>query len=512
MRHANAHTQPSRRAVAALTASICLLGSLARSAPAHAAGPLADPPSVAPLYSGMATFKGRHVTLRTDCPDRYAKKLLGRLDHFYAQAWKGLTALLDTPEQDVPITVVVYEEQRRYQQHARRYAPGLVNNGGYYDGSARTVVTYRYNNAMQLYFHELVHGLLGELFGDHHFTRYTRPNWPVWFDEGIAEYFGSYAIEDGKLRVPAPNRGKLAYLANALQQRRFVRLRQLLTAPASRFSGASMNLYYATAWGLVDFLASDPVRRKQLAAFFRRVRGGEDGLLAFERSFGPDLAALEAGWKRHVRAAVAPADAAVALFDGHGIDDWTVHEGGDWRVRAGVISGQGSQNYNYLIKSDLPRRAFSFKVRMKLERGTAGLILGNNAHGEYPYYYLIDVGRDVVMLRRSFTATRIRPVKQAFADIALGDWVTLQIETAAGALRILVDGREVIAAPADRVAYSLFGLYLYQGAASFDGLQVQPAQASPAWARRVLRERERALVQPAGAPQRSPGSPRAPSQ
>ena len=33
--------------------------------------------------------------------------------------------------------------------------------------------------------------------------------------------------------------------------------------------------------------------------------------------------------------------------------------------------------------------SFSFELDILIEKGMAGLILGNNYHGEYPYYYLI---------------------------------------------------------------------------------------------------------------------------
>ena len=446
----------------------------------------------------LRTYVGRNITLRTDTPHAYAMALLGKLDSFMAQAIAELARLLNTPPRPLAVTIVVFESQQRYQAHARAHAPGLINNGGYYDGSRRTIVTYRYNNSMQLYFHELVHSLMGEHFADHHFSRYTRKNWPIWFDEGMSEYLGSYAVDGEGIRIPAPNKGKLAYLANALEHRAFVDLRRLLRAPASWFSGSSMNIFYAESWGLVDYLVRTPGLKEKVPLFFRKIRSGQDGLTAFTACFGADLDAFEAAWRAHISKSVQPSPQTVWLFNGHGIDDWTVHEGGSWEVRRGQIFGVGDRNYNYLIKNEVPLRDFSFELDILLEKGMAGLILGNNYHGEYPYYYLIDVARDAVTLRRSYAATRIKDVKAAFADLPLGRWLNLQVKVLDGDLSIRVNGREVLAARSDRDSYSLFGLYLYHAHARFKNIRVRREQrVPPGWVRDT--PPPPTLVRPAGA-------------
>lgn len=464
-------------------------------------------PTSSPTQAPLRTWRGKAITLRTDSEPRYARALVRKLDSFMLQANAELSRVLDVPIRKVGATIVVFEEQDRYQRHARRNAPGLVNNGGYYDGSARTVVTYRFNNSMQLFFHELVHAVMAEQFHDHHFSRYTRHNWPIWFDEGMSEYLGSYAVDGGDIRIPARNKGKLAYLSNALAHRAFVPLRTLLTAPAARFSGASMNIYYAESWGLMDYLVHHVVHRSQVPLFFRKVRAGEDGVTAFQHCFGRDLAAFESAWLAHIRRTVRPPRRPISLFNGHSIDDWTVHEGGTWQVRDGAIVGRGDRHYNYLIKSEVPLRDFSFELDMMLEAGTAGLILGNNYHGEYPYYYLVDVARDAVMLRRSYTATRIEPVKQAFADIALGQWVHLRVTVLERTVSVSVNGREVMASRSDRDSYSLFGLYLYHARARFKNVRLSRERREvPGWAR------GKSLVRPggAGAPAASPSGPASP--
>jgi len=444
-----------------------------------------EPAWAADHAPNLRSYVGSRVTVRTNTDDAYARGLLSKLESFLAQADRRLSEIARDPTRPIHVTLLVFETQEEYQHYANGSAPGLVNNGGYYDGASRTVVTYRYNNSMQLYFHELVHALMGEIFQDHSFARYTRANWPVWFDEGMSEYLGSYRVIGDKIEAPARNKSKLAYLVNALDRKAFVPLPTLLRASAEWFSGGSMNIYYAESWGLVDFLLSSPPLADKTAAYFRRLRAHQDGHRAFVDVFGPDLDDLERRWREHIRSLARPTDGWIPLFNGQSIDDWTVHEGGAWSARDGEIVGAGARNYNYLIKSEVPMREFTLELEMMLVRGTAGLILGNNFHGEYPYYYLLDVARDAVMLRRSYTSTRIEPVKQAFAEIPLGSWVPIQMTVQGDQLRIRVRGRETLVTTGDRERYSLFGLYLYHAEAHFRNIRVkpEPPQVRPAGAR-----------------------------
>jgi len=429
----------------------------------------------------LRTVMTRHFAIQTNTAAPYARILGERLDSYYDQLARLLPELLS---EDVRVTrikanVRLYERQEEYQRHARRNAPQLINNGGYYDGATRTIVTYRYNNSLQLYFHEILHAVMGEVFNDHYFFRYSKPNWPIWFDEGLAEYFGSFETVGNNIRIAARNRTKIAYLLNALASGNFIGLKQLLTAPSEKYSGITMNLYYAEAWGLIDFLTRTPPYREQLGRFYAAIKADADGLASFKRFFGDDLDSLERRWKAHLWSLGTLADGWNALFNGAAIDDWTVHEGGRWAVVNGHIAGSGDENYNYLIKSELPYTAFTLSLNVLIEQGTTGIILGNNYHGEYPYYYLIDLSRDQVTLRRSYSATRINTLKETQPDVPENQWLPVTVEVTAGRLRVWVNGQPVLDEQENRDRYSLFGVYLYQGKARFKDIKLRKESPVP---------------------------------
>ena len=465
----------SRSVVAALAVLLITLGATS-AAQAQTRTRRAPP---AGDTAGLRTYTTRHFVLRTNAVDRYAKLLGGRLDAYYEQLARMLPALLAEPIQDVKASVILFERQEDYQRYARRNAPQLVNNGGYYDGATRTIVTYRYNNSLQLYFHEILHAIMGQIFDDHYFFRYSKPNWPIWFDEGLAEFFGSFVVDGYDIQIGERNKTKIAYLLNALATNTFVGLQELLAAPSEKYSGASMNLYYAEAWGLIDFLARNQPYKDALPRFFAAIKADADGIASFKRFFGEDLIDLDRRLRAHLWSLGTIPNGWQVLFNGLSIDDWTVHEGGNWFVSNNAIQGIGDENYNYLIRSELPYTAFTLALEVYLEEGTTGIILGNNFHGEYPYYYLIDLARDQVTLRRSYSATRITTLKEIQPHLPEGQWLPVTVTVVGNRLKVWVNGQPVLDEPEDRERYSLFGTYLYQGKARFRKVRLRKESPIP---------------------------------
>lgn len=445
----------------------------------------ARPPTAAESPTGLHSYTTRHFDIRTNTGDAFAQSLGKKLDSYFEQLSTLLPALLQESIEPIRVSIIVWERQEEYQREARRNAPQLINNGGYYDGATRTIMTYRFNNSLQLYFHEILHAVMGEVFKDHYFFRYSRPNWPIWFDEGLAEYFGSFesdlAADDGAgIRIAARNKTKIAYLINALNTKTLVGLPTLLTAPSEKYSGVSMNLYYAQAWGLLDFLVKTAPYNASFPKFYRAIKNDVDGLTAFKQAFGEDVGRIDTEWRSYLWSLGAVPAGWRELFNNASIDEWTAHEGGSWTVEDRAIVGRGDENYNYLIKSELPYVAYTLRLEVQIDRGTTGLILGNNFHGEYPYYYLIDLSRDQVTLRRAYSATRISTLKEAQPHLPEDEWVPVVITVANRRLRISVNEQVVFDEPEERERrYSLFGVYLYQGSARFRGMSIRSETPTP---------------------------------
>ncbi len=126
----------------------------------------------------------------------------------------------------------------------------------------------------------------------HFFVRHNFPGVPRWFNEGLAEYYSTFATDGERALVGRPVERHLHWF-----QRRQVSLDGILDGKAA--SGGhgrerQAGHFYATSWLLVHYLLSGESRQLDRAAdYFVRLRAGEDPEEAFEEAFDLRLRQLE---------------------------------------------------------------------------------------------------------------------------------------------------------------------------------------------------------------------------
>ncbi len=460
----------------ALAAALCL--AFAAGRPVAAGGP--EPADRAPADAPDApaprqvSVQTRHFLLTTDCDAETRTFLASRLDAYRDALDVLVTAATGVTPAASGTQVLVFESASGYAAWARQHQPALAHHGGYYAGAHRTVVTYFRSNPLQVIFHEVAHAVLGEVFDDPHYYRYARRNWPVWFDEGLAEYVSSYQLDGADYTFGAPHPARLSTLVDALERGRLVPLRELLLAPAARFSGPQMHAWYAAAWGLTDLLLGDPELRGRVPAWVQRLRDGEDGLTSFVAVFGPDLDVLERRFHRRIRQLAARGPRPQALYNGLGLDDWTLHDGGHWRSVRGVIEAASAGSRDYLTRSIDAQRAFTLALSVRRDAGTVGLVLGHHGVDGYPYHTLLDLGPDHVSVRRSSSAERLDPLVRLPLAVPAGAWVDLRLTLDRGVLSAWADQTYLFSVQLERPVVSLLGLFTQGGTAGFRDLQLTP--------------------------------------
>ncbi|MEZ4268905.1 MAG: hypothetical protein R3F39_21320 [Myxococcota bacterium] len=451
------------------------------------------------------TVGNAHFELTTDCDPETRTRVLGRLEGFRDALEILVLAATGVALGPNPIRMRLFEEPRDYAAYARQNAPGLGHNGGFYDGATRTVYAYRRSNPMQLLFHEITHAVMGDVFEDPWYERYARPGWPVWFDEGFAEYASSSAQDPGgSTRFGALQPARLATLVDALERRRLMPLAQLLRGRAADFSGASMDLWYAQAWGLVDLLLAESDLRGRVPVWVKRLRDGEHGVAAFLAVFGPDLDGLQARFERRIGRLAASAPHPMALVGDSGLDPWTVHEGGDWRIEGSSLVGRGAGGWNYLTRAVPPVQAFAlnFEVQQTGE-GSLGLVFGHHGVSSYPYHTIVDFGRGTASLRHIRTAQQLTREVESPAALRAEGYTPVRVELRHGVLSVWVDGRHVLSARPGRPVASLVGLYVQDGSARFRGLFLAPV---PGYATGPSAAQPPASLAPEPAPRRAPAT------
>lgn len=97
--------------------------------------------------------------------------------------------------------------------------------------------------AARLLFHETVHAWMHDSFG---------MTSPLWFCEGLAEYFSTFTVQDGRPRPGAVLPSVFYHLPNPR-----IRARDLMGFDRERFYGAAFQMLYASAWALVTYLMEE---------------------------------------------------------------------------------------------------------------------------------------------------------------------------------------------------------------------------------------------------------------
>lgn len=197
----------------------------------------------------------------------------------YAQElYVMLRSFLGGPDPgDHLISVKVFKDQIPYKRFAS--LAGAPNAQAYYDPRNAEIVHWLGEYATQLLFqrafsHEFTHAYVDRVF---------RKLEPIWFMEGIAEWFSNLEWR-GDIFVP----GQMSRFALQLLSMESMPLsiKTLTTIPRDEIYGYRFQQYFAQAWSLVDYLMTQlPYRAVEKMLLGEQI----------------DLESHEEAWRAHVR-------------------------------------------------------------------------------------------------------------------------------------------------------------------------------------------------------------------
>lgn len=130
----------------------------------------------------------------------------------------------------------------------------------------------------------------------HYMYQYFNANYPSWYSEGFAEYYGSTTFpEENVVEMGHPPMFRLESLRN----NKWVPVSKLLTARSYDEIGAdNLGAIYAQGWLLTHMAARNPERGKQLGDYLNRLTKGESYADAAKAAFG-DLDQLDRDLRAH---------------------------------------------------------------------------------------------------------------------------------------------------------------------------------------------------------------------
>lgn len=247
-----------------------------------------------------AVYEGDHYVVLTPLGVFWARKVGHRMNGIFKEYQKRLIFKEKVTDRFV---VKIYSSRSEYLKHG-----GPPRTVAYFSSGRRELVGYRQPSDDQL-FEQLYHE------GMHQFLHFYVPNPPIWFDEGLAEYFETARRSRARsAKRPTyrilPNYDALESFKRSLRNRSSIPLWKLLAMSREEFYGPKMALCYAESWAFTHFLVESKDKRlnKLWFNYFFSLRDGADQEEVNRKVFGRvDLNRLEKMFEEYVKQLRLPA-------------------------------------------------------------------------------------------------------------------------------------------------------------------------------------------------------------
>lgn len=135
----------------------------------------------------------------------------------------------------------------------------------------------------------------------HYFVENTMAGLPLWFNEGIAEYYSTFSTSGDRVQIGKIVPEHLRWLRNG----NLLPLAQLFAVDSRSpdySEGRRQGVFYAESWALIHYiLAGNEQRRPQLPEFLAAIRSGKSNEEAFQSAFRTTFASLEGELRAYVR-------------------------------------------------------------------------------------------------------------------------------------------------------------------------------------------------------------------
>ncbi|MBV9924676.1 MAG: DUF1570 domain-containing protein [Acidobacteria bacterium] len=247
------------------------------------------------------SVRSQNFLLVGNASEKEIRQVATRLEQFryvFTQLFPKVN--FNTP---VPTTVVVFKNDSAYKPFKPLADGRVVEVAGYFqsgqDVNYITLTPERASGAENPYgtiYHEFTHLLVNNSTG--------AGEAPPWFNEGLAEYYSTFAIEDDR-KVYL---GRLVnYHLQLLRDQKLIPLSQLFAVThysLERNKHDVRSLFYAESWALVHYLilGNDGKRLPQLGEFLTLTKKGMPTDEAFRRAFQTDTEGMEKELRKYVQA------------------------------------------------------------------------------------------------------------------------------------------------------------------------------------------------------------------
>jgi hypothetical protein len=184
----------------------------------------------------------------------------------------------------VPTVVVLFSSERAFEPYRPKFNGKPVTLDGYClssdDMNIVALVDGERSEALRRIFHEYVHLAI----------RNVLPGLPLWLNEGLAEFYSTFTVQDNGRRALVG--GLIPAHLHLLAHRKLLPIEELLAVEeeSSDYNeGDRRSIFYAQSWALVHMLASGgSARSADLARYLALTSGGTSSRDAWRQVFGDE--------------------------------------------------------------------------------------------------------------------------------------------------------------------------------------------------------------------------------
>jgi len=253
-------------------------------------------PNVVSAKDEWLQVRSKNFLLIGNAPEKDIRKVATKLEQF-RETFRLLFRSIKVSA-SVPTNVVVFKSDSSYRPFKPKRGDGKIDNfvAGYFqpgpDVNYITLSTEGTDADMfGIVFHEYVHYIIDTNFG--------RSEVPSWFNEGLAEYYQTFEIEEDqkvKLGIAQWNHLRL------LSQSKLIPFQDFLGVGSRSLGGNgghSRSIFYAQAWAMVHFLIFTG-RADGMDKFVTLTLANKPPEQAFQEAFGTDYATMEKELRKYI--------------------------------------------------------------------------------------------------------------------------------------------------------------------------------------------------------------------
>lgn len=187
----------------------------------------------------------------------------------------------------VPTSVYVFRDDASFRPYKEGLQGDPANVAGFFlshpHGNFLAINGDRRIDPARVVYHEVLH----------YFARYHLPDIPLWFNEGLAELYSGFRVEEESALLGLPHERHLRLLRSKPLEP-LDEIFAVTTGSETYNERSRRGPFYAQSWALVHYLvANGGERGDQMVDFLARLSGGEDVEDAFEQAFDARLGTLE---------------------------------------------------------------------------------------------------------------------------------------------------------------------------------------------------------------------------